>query len=154
MTTATQMSEKLQKYVETVEPGKPFRLTAAHSPGDLCWQGDLGIEVVAEDCMPDGYEEVTKPKDADRQLVPESGQGSHHRLQSFDGVTLFRPKNWGSSAADLRGPLIRFSKPNAIVHEPGHAHPHGTVLINAPMTVLCRYQRNIDVEQRVVRAMD
>lgn len=147
------LTKKLTKHTKTVTPGNPASLTAAHQPGDGVWQGDLGIEIVAT--VPSGYMRIDKPADADRQLVPEGGQGSHHRLRSFDGVTLYRPSDWGNSDTDLRGPCIVFESPNAIVHEPGHDKPHGTVNIEAPMTVLCRYQRNLAADERAaLRAAD
>lgn len=136
----------------SVTPGQPLRLTEAHAAGDGCSQGDLDILIV--DKVPSGYKLVKKPIDADRQLVPESGGGSHHRLQSFEGVTLYRRDVWGKEVNDLRGPCIVFDQPNAIVHEPGHDKGHGTVFIDAPMTVVCAYQRNLDAEQRAARAQD
>ena len=149
-TTAAQISKKLLAHVDTVSPGVPASLTGAHETGDGVWQGDLGIEIV--DSVPDDYERVDNTGDADRQLVPlDGGPGSHHRLRSLDGVTLYRPNGWGESDSDLRGPCVVFDRPNSIDHEPGHAHPHGTVDIEAPMTVLCRYQRNWSAEQREAR---
>lgn len=153
MKTANEVSKTLQSHVETVAPGLPFRLSSRNSPHEGVWQGDLGIEIVEK--VPTGYELVENPTDADRQLVPESGQGSHHRLASLDGVQIYRPKDWGKTENDLRGPCVVFNKANAIVHEPGHDHPHGTVYVDDPMTIQCRYQRNLDAETRAeIRARD
>lgn len=150
MNAVEKVSETLEKHCASVTPGQPASLTDAHTPGDLVWQGDLGIEVV--DAVPSGYELIETPTDADRQLVPlDGGPGSHHRLASFDGVKLYRPVDWGKSETDLRGPCVVFSAPNSIAHEPGHGHPHGTVRIDSPMTVLCRYQRNWSAEEREAR---
>jgi len=149
MVTAEQVSKKLKAHTETVAPGLPFHLNSTHQAGDGVWQGDLGIEVVSQ--IPNDYILVVKPTDADRQLVPESGQGSHHRLRSLEGVKLYRPAKWGESDTDLRGPCIVFDRPGAIVHDPGHDKPHGTVFIDDPMTVLCRYQRNLDAETKQER---
>lgn len=149
MTTIDTIASTLKSHVESVSPGQPFRLTDAHEIGDAVWQGDLGIEIVGS--IPDDYE-LIQAKDIDRQLVPlGGGPGSHHRLQSLDGVKLYRPKDWGQSDTDLRGPCVVFGKANAIVHESGTAHPHGTVFIDAPMTVLCRYQRNLAADAREAR---
>ena len=111
--------------------------------------------ICVADAVPDGYELIKNPTDADRQLVPDNGRpGSHHRLASFDGVELYRPKDWGKDDTDLRGPAVVFTKPNSIVHERG-TQPHGTVFIDDPMTIVCRYQRNYDAEQKAARrAMD
>lgn len=139
----------LTEHVERVEPGQPYRLTDAHKPGEGVWQGDLGLEIVKS--VPRGYERVDA-KDIDRQLVPlGGGPGSHHMLRSLDGVTLYRPEGWGESDTDLRGPCVVFDKPNAIEHNSGTTHPHGTVFIDAPMTVLCRYQRNLAADEREAR---
>lgn len=151
----TSVVDRLTSHLSTINPGQPFRLGAAHSPGDGVWQGDLGIEIVAGTTPPDGYELIERPTDADRQLAIEAGAGSHHRLRSFDGVTLYRPKDWGRSEADTRGPFIVFATPNAIVHEPGHDKPHGTVFIDNPCSILIRYQRNLDAQTRQeIRAGD
>ena len=142
--------EKRAATKPAVSPGLPFSLTDAHSVGDEVWQGDLGIQIV--DGVPGGYVRIAEPKDQDRQLVPLDGSpGSHHRIQSWDGVELYRPFGWGESDTDLRGPCVVFTRPNAIVHEPGHSSPHGTVNVESPMTVLCRYQRNLNHELREER---
>lgn len=147
------VASKLKTHTDSVSPGNPTTLGAVHQHGDGVWQGDLGIEIVSK--VPPGYVQVENPTDADRQLVPEGGQGSHHRLRSFDGVKLYRPADWGQNETDLRGPCIVFTEPNAIMHEPGHDKPHGAVNIECPMTVLCRYQRNLASDEReATRAAD
>lgn len=154
MTTST-IADRLNQHLETVSPGQPFTLTAAHQPGDGVWQGDLGIEIVAGTKPPKGYRLVENPTDADRQLAIEAGAGSHHRLRTLEGVTLYRPTNWGQDDADLNGPFIVLACPNAIVHEPGHDRPHGTVTIEVPCSIQIRYQRNLDAEtRREIRARD
>ena len=148
----TELKNTLDKHLSTITPGQPFHLTGAHTTGDAVAQGDLLIEVV--ESIPSDYELVANPTDKDRQLVPESGAGSHHRVQSLKGVKIYRPANWGTTVTDLRGPCIVFESANAVVHEPGHAYPHGTVFIDGPMTVNTTYQRNLDAEQKERRAMD
>lgn len=150
MQTVTDIQKKLEQHTETVSPGLPASLSSANSVGDGVWQGDLAI--VVADSVPGDYELVENPTDTDRQLVPlGGGPGSHHRLKSLDGVKLYRPPGWGQDEADLRGPYVVFEKPNAIVHEPGHANPHGTVTIDDPMTVRCGYQRNYNAVLRAER---
>ena len=149
------VADRLSAHVSDISPGQPFRLTNAHQPGEGVWQGDLGIRIVAGVIPPEGYTLVESPTDADRQLAVEAGVGSHHRLRSLDGVKLYRPENWGRDDADTRGPFIVFVKPNAIVHEPGHDKPHGSVFIDAPCSVQIDYQRNLDaVTRREIRARD
>lgn len=148
------IADRLKQHAESVTPGKPFHVTEAHAVGDEVWQGDLCIAVAVAK-PPEGYVRVENPTEADRQLAVEAGAGSHHRIRSLDGVTLWRPKNWGKDDTDLRGPFVVFATPNAIVHEPGHDKPHGTVFIDAPMAVQCRQQRNLDAEtRREIRARD
>ena len=151
----TQAIENLKQHVKNnpVTPGQPYTFNAA-TVGDGVWQGDLGLEIV--DKVPANYILVENPTDKDRQLVPESGAGSHHRLRSLDGVRLYLPPNWGVNATDLAGPCVVFSKANAIDHEPGHEYPHGAVFIEAvPTIILCRYQQNWSIAQRIaLRAKD
>ena len=145
-----EITKTLEHTVATVSPGNPASITGAHSAGEGVWQGDLGLEVT--DMVPSDYVLIENPTNKDRQLVPlDGGPGSHHMLASFDGVTLYRPKDWGESDTDLRGPCVVFERPNSIVHEPGHSHPHGTVTIESPMTILCRYQRNLAADERAAR---
>jgi hypothetical protein len=148
------VADRLKDHLSTVSPGLPFTITDAHQVGEGGWQGDLGIEI-APAGVPKGYVKVENPTDADRQLAVEAGAGSHHRLRSLDGVELYRPKDWGKADDDVRGPYIVLTKPNAIVHEPGHDHPHGTVNIAGPCNLQIRYQRNLDAETRKeIRARD
>lgn len=146
-TTAVDVSTRLQKHLETVSPGKPFGFTSAAQPGDGVWQGDLGLEIVAK--VPAGYKHVKSPTNAHRQLVPEAGAGSHHRLDSLDGVEVYHPPGYDDPGYEgLDGPVLRITKDREVKHEPGHAHPHGTVSIPAGLIVKCRYQRNWDAEKR------
>ena len=152
VTTVEDVSQRMREHNEAVSPGQPTHLTDANAIGDAVAQGDLILKIV--DAVPEGYEIVTDPNDEDRQLVPDNGTpGSHHRLRSFDGVTLYRPANWGQDESDLRGPCVVFAWPNAVVHERA-SKPHGTVFVDAPMTVLSIYQRNLDADGRAARARD
>ena len=148
--TITELTKMQKKHQGTVTPGRPFHLTEAHNINDGVWQGDLKLKIV--DAVPKEYVKIDSPTDQDRQLVPLDGSpGSHHRLKNFDGVTLYRPKNWGRDEVDLRGPVVVFDKPNSIVHESGTKNPHGTVHIDSPMVIECSYQRNLDMEEAVER---
>lgn len=144
MLSVEQIAGNLKEHQSRISPGQSFHLTEAHSVNDCVWQGDLGLIVVNE--VPNDYKLVEKPIEQDRQLVPLDGSpGSHHRLKSFNGVRLYRPKDWGESEIDLRGPCVVFEKPNAIVHESGTENPHGTVFIDVPMIIRCSYQRNLNM---------
>lgn len=148
----SQIRTILMEKQNTISPGQPFRLTSAHTVGDGVWQGDLGLEIIKS--VPKGYIEIKNLQPKDRQLVPEAGAGSHHRLRSLDGVRIFLPPDFAKDDMDLRGPVIVLSKPNAIDHEPGHDKPHGTVMIEDSMTIGCRYQRNLVKEGIARRVKD
>lgn len=149
MITILQAEAKIKKKLNEICPGNPFRLSNAHSVGDGIWQGDLGIEIVKK--VPKNYIKIKNPSEGDKQLVPEGGAGSHHRLRSLNDVEIYLPPNWKENNLDLLGPCVVFKSANAIVHEPGHLHPHGTIFIDDKMTVLCRYQRNLDVQTKKER---
>jgi hypothetical protein len=124
---------------DRIRPGLPFKFSAATQPGDGCWQGDLGIEIV--DRVPGGYCEVDPLKEEDKQLVPGSTSGAKHCLKSLKGVRLYRPIKWDEES--LQGPCLATTRPATILHP-----IHGPVTIPADVTVLCRYQREWDKEQQ------
>lgn len=131
---------------ETVKPGQPFHVTEAASVGDGVWQGDLGLEIVAN--VPDEYVRIKKPAASDKQLVPGNTQGAKHCLDSLRGVTIFRPTDW--SEESIAGPCLVLTQDRTILHP-----THGAVTIPAGFTVLCRYQREWDKEQaKELRARD
>ena len=128
---------------ERVSPGQPAVLNEACSVGDGVWQGDLGIEIVS--AVPEGYVLVEKPKEDDKQIVPGNTQGSKHVLRSIVGVSIWRPKNWPSEIG-IFGPCI-VAESEAVIDHP----THGEVTISAGHTILCRYQREWDQEQKKAR---
>lgn len=130
---------RMQSHLESVCPGEAFTLSDAADVGDGVWQGDLGIEIVA--AVPDEYVQVKNPMAADKQLVPGNTQGSRHCLDSLRGVTIYRPAKW--DAESLQGPCLVLAQARTITHP-----THGDVIIPAGRTVLCRYQREFDAEQK------
>ncbi len=124
---------------EQVKPGMEFYLTNAAVNGDGVWQGDLGLEVVTD--IPQGYTKAKKPT---TQLVIGNTQGSKHCLDSLEGVTLYHPKHWNEES--LIGPCFSVTKERRILHP-----THGAIIIAAGLTILCRYQREWDIEQRKER---
>lgn len=152
MTTLEQITKTHANHISTISPGLPAAFSAAATPGDCIAQGDLYVTIV--DRVPDGYVHAEQPA---RQLVPESGAGSHHRLDSLEGVEIHIPVGWRVDApwGSLDGPCLILTEEREVRHEPGHGHPHGTVTIPAGQTVLCTYQREWLAEQRrVARVMD
>lgn len=145
--------EKIEKHAQLIAngghdritPGAPMTISAAATPGDGVWQGDLGLEIV--ECVPSNYVKAQKPS---LQLVPGNTQGARHCLDSLAGVEMFLPPHWGDDFDSLKGPCFVLSKTRTVVHP-----VHGDVTIPAGFTVLCRYQRNYDAaQQREHRAYD
>lgn len=135
-----EIQEHATMLAEKVIPGQPAILNEAASVGDGIWQGDLGIEIV--EMVPPDYVLVENPTDNDRQLVPGNTQGSKHILKSINSVKLYRPDNW-PNIDGLLGPCLVVTEDTVIVHP-----THGSVTITAGHTVLCRYQREWDQEQK------
>lgn len=128
--------------LDRCRPGEPARMDAI-APGQGVWQGDLGLKVVEE--PPADYEPVDSLTDADAQLVPGNTQGARHRLSSLDGVTMWKPRGWGTAETDqsLAGPCFRTEQEVTVLHP-----THGPVVVPAGMTILCGYQREFDSEQQ------
>jgi hypothetical protein len=144
-------------HVESVAPGLPAEFNAANVPGDCIVQGDVYITVVGN--WPKGHEPVDARKltEVDRQIVPETGAGSHHRLDSLDGVEMRRPPGWkvDKDTESLDGPSFRVGKPTVLRHCPGHDHPHGPVTLVPGHIYHATYQRTlVGEERREARARD
>jgi hypothetical protein len=146
--------EKIQRHakaiaageLESVRPGMAAAFTEACVAGDAVRQGDLYL-IIVED-VPSGYVPISKPKAADKQLVPGNTDGARHCLDAIAGVKLYRPKEWGEESLD--GPCFVLTKPREVLHP-----VHGPVAVPAGFAVLCRYQREFDKElQKERRARD
>ena len=149
--TIEEMEDYMRRIAENTDaavgPGRPERISEAASVGDEAWQGDLGL-VVVEGLPPDDYELVVNPTQQDMQLVPGNTQGARHCLDSLDGVTMYRPADWGPES--LAGPWLLFSQERQILHP-----THGHYTIPAGMAISCTYQRAWDKElQQARRAAD
>jgi len=123
---------------------------------DTIAQGDLLIAIFRE--IPEGFKsgdelvinkkdipkdftEITPLMPTHMQLVPGNTEGAKHCLAHLEGVRMFRPANWNEES--LEGPILAFSKANAIVHP-----VHGNVTIPAGFICDINYDRQWDVEQR------
>ncbi|MAT51150.1 MAG: hypothetical protein CMK32_08205 [Porticoccaceae bacterium] len=148
---ASEVVNKMQSHLEDCNPGMPAAFTEACVTNDAIWQGDLCLKIVhhpgaahsLESAIPDNYKKVESPKDEDRQLVPEGGEGSRHKLQSLKGVEIYRPDGWGVDEEMLSGPIFVLSSPGVVEHP-----KHGNVTIPAGFAVRCSYQREYDEEQK------
>jgi len=146
--------ERLEKHAAVIRdgrhdrvcPGQAYELSPAASCGDGVWQGDLGLEIVAG--VPNGYKLCEVPT---LQLVPGTTQGARHCLDSLDGVCLFLPQGWQKGEAELAGPCLVLTQRRSVQHP-----VHGAVVLaggtpEQPLVILCRYQREWDVELRRAR---
>jgi len=137
--------EKIQKHAakirngehDKIGPGVPVTMSNALVAGEGVAQGDLNI--IVADSVPSGYVLIEKPKSQDKQLVPGNTVGAKHCLDSLDGVTLYRPKQWTEESLD--GPCLVLTQERTVLHP-----THGAVTIPAGMTVVCHYQREWDRE--------
>ena len=133
-----------------IAPGQEVRISRGVAPGDGGWQGDLKILIV--DRLPADYIRIKSPKEIDKQLVPGNTQGSRHCLESLDTVELYHPPGFSHdmSYEDFAGPGIVCLSETRILHA-----THGAVIAFAGLSILFRYQRNLDVEtKRERRALD
>jgi hypothetical protein len=137
----TRQATRIRNGNHRVTPGQPQRISDAAGVGDGVWQGDLGIEIIAE--VPREYSRVAKPTAQHKQLVPGVTEGAKHCLDSLSGVDLYHPSGWGPDYSGLQGPALVLTEERTITH-PAHGH----VSIPAGNTVLCRYQREFDAEQQ------
>ena len=125
-----------------VKPGQPELFTEACVQGDQLRQGDLYLTLV--DAVPAGYVRITKPKAADKQLVPGNTRGSRHCLDSLNGVVIHRPADWNE--ASMFGPCLVLTQERTILHP-----VHGAVTVLPGQTVRCDYQRVWNAEQKQQR---
>lgn len=140
---ASEVMEKFQGHLESVCPGQPAEFTEACVPGDIIWQGDLGIEMV--ESIPAGYK---KGKGAVSQLVPGNTQGARHCLNTTEGVKMYFPSNYGQEDC-LNGPAVEVSGGQVVTHP-----VHGDVTLSKG-TYRFDYQREYDAEmKRERRALD
>lgn len=130
----------------SIHPGQPLS-TDGLSPDDIIPQGDLYIRVCADgEKPPKDYVRVDRPGGDRLKLVPGPDAGSHHWLDSGDGVTMFVPPEWGTDLESLRGPWLLVAEPREIVHR-GPSR-HGSVSLAAGQCVEIGYQRVWDAESR------
>lgn len=132
-------------HLESIEHGKPERLSNAMTVNEYFPQGDVYFGPVEK--VPSSYERVGNPSKEDQQLVPGNTIGSRHCLDSLDGVELYHPKEW--SEESLLGPVIVFNKERTVLHP-----THGNITVPEGMTIQFAYQRNynqqLKAEQKAI----
>jgi hypothetical protein len=140
--TIDKLMKKMTEHTENVKKnGKrlPMRFSEAAMIGDCIAQGDLMITKCGPK-IPGGYELIKNPTQKDLQLVPGNTVGSHHVLESFDGVALYRQPTWNEETLD--GPIVTVDREVSILHP-----THATITLT-PGTYSMIYQREWDREQK------
>lgn len=123
-----------------IGPGQPLRMTTALNSGpvpDALCQGDLILIVI--DNVPENF---TRRENGGGKLVPGETLGAKHVIEDTSAVELFDPPNWSATYDELLGPAFRTVKETAIGHP-----THGAVVIDAGLTIQCRYQRVLESEE-------
>lgn len=152
---ASRTLDKLRQHVDKIArgehekcgPGVLARMSPALEPGEGGAQGD--VYIIVGDGVPKGYVLVEKPVDKDRHVAWDNGTiGSNHRLDSLDGVKMYRPADWGPESLD--GPYLICTQERVIEHP-----KHGHVVIAAGMEVQISYPQDFDeLEKQARRSAD
>jgi hypothetical protein len=138
LTAASQFMERVAKNQDPeVRPGQTERFTEGCVAGDYCRQGDMYI-ILSEKKVPKGYIKVTDKSQANLQLVPGNTKGAKHCLDSWDGVEMYRKKDWGPDSLD--GPFLVLTKDRTVGHD-----EHGTICLLAGQSYDIGYQRERDM---------
>lgn len=132
-----EMITNIRSSIEDIKPGEPFEFTTASTVRDRVWQGDLAITIV--DKVPAEY-----VKKQIKQLVPGDTQGARHCLASLDGCEVYVPPDWNNESLD--GPVVKCLTRTVVTHP-----THGDVIVPDGFIFECTYQRDYDVEQKVIR---
>lgn len=126
--------EEVKKVADSIKDDSVRRFPEAASVGDTFRQGDIYITLISS--LPTDVEFSNN-----RQLAEGDTQGSRHII---DGdCNIYRKK----SPTMLEGPYLQVKE--AIITHPEHGHvslPIGCYSIT--------YQKNLDAEEREMRAMD
>lgn len=133
-----------------IGPGQPTAFSPAASKNDCIRQGDLYLVIREKSDIPKSYVKCVTNTEKDLQVVPDNGTiGSNHRLDSLQGVELYRPADW-PNAESLEGPYMVLTEDRNVTHP-----RHGDVKVLAGSVVYCHYQQNWDEqEKRDRRARD
>jgi len=136
---ATQAFSEILESAESIKSDTTRKFPEAASIGDTFRQGDIYITLIEK--VP---QDVIKTKNPSNQIATGDTQGSRHCIDELNNVIVYHKKNPGM----LNGPVILVNSPIIITH-PEHGHvslPCGTYEIT--------YQKNLDSEEREMRARD
>ena len=114
ITTAIQKLEASSE--ESIDNGQPHAMPGAFAPGDIYWQGDVGLLMLEE--LPQNAVQDEARWSADYQLADGNSRGSRHCIPlRFESSTAVYSAETGDV---LDGPVIKAEKPFDLVH-PEHA---------------------------------
>lgn len=136
---ATQAFSEILESAEKIKSDEIRSFPEAASIGDTFRQGDIYITLIQK--VP---QDVIHSKNPSNQIAIGDTQGSRHCIDEINYVEVYQKKNPGM----LDGPILLVKSPIVITH-PEHGHvslPCGTYEIT--------YQKNLDNEEREMRAMD
>lgn len=139
MMTAQVAFDEVMTVAENIKTDKLREFPEAASIGDTFRQGDIYITLIEK--LPEECKVVQNPSN---QIAIGDTQGSRHCIKNIRNVTVYNYK----SPTMLQGPIIKVNTPTVITH-PEHGHvklPCGLYDIT--------YQRNLDSEEREMRARD
>lgn len=130
----------LEASAESIDNGSPHQMPAAFAPGDIYWQGDIGLLMLSE--LPSNAVKRAKPWGGDLQLAEGNTRGSRHCIpHRFENVTHVYEAPTDSI---LDGSVLDVRKPIDLVH-PEHGdhigYPAGVYRV--------RYQQNA-LRERVI----
>ena len=129
---------EIQESADKIKDNKNRKFPEAASIGDSFRQGDIYITLVNDP------NDSIKQKNPSNQIATGDTQGSRHCIDNLNNVDVYQKKNPGM----LDGPVLLVKYPVIITH-PEHGHvelPIGCYDIT--------YQKNLDSEEREMRAID
>lgn len=136
---ATQAFSEILEFAESVKSDEIRTFPEAASIGDTFRQGDMYITLIEN--LPKG---VIASKNPSNQIAIGDTQGSRHCIDELNNVKVYHKNSPGM----LEGPIILVKSPIVITH-PEHGH------VNLPCgTYEITYQKNLDNEEREMRALD
>jgi hypothetical protein len=138
MVTAEKAFKEVRETVEKVKSQETRKFPEAASPGDAFRQGDIYVTLL--DSVPKG---VVLTKSPSSQLAIGDTQGSRHCIDNIGNCTVYT-----NNPGMLNGPIIQVNKPVTITHP-----EHGHVELGCGIYEVT-YQRNLDSEEREIRARD
>ncbi len=139
MITAEKAFLEVEEVVNRVKSQGLRTFPEAASPGDTFRQGDIYVTLL--DKIP---ENTTISKNPNPQLAIGDTQGSRHCLSDIRKCKIYQKTNPGI----LDGPIIQVNSTLVIEHP-----EHGHIRLGCGIYEIT-YQRNLDSEEREIRARD